>query len=209
MIILSHRGYWKAADEKNALVAFQRSFKLDFGTETDIRDHLGKLVISHDPPTQDALSTDVFFQQYKEISGDLPLALNIKADGLQSLLKAQLDFYEIENYFVFDMSAPDGIAYLEQGLKVFTRQSEYEREPLFYEKANGVWIDGFHSDWVDEKQIERHLNANKVVALVSSELHQRQHNPFWERLRKMSVVESDQLIICTDFPEEARDYFYA
>ena len=39
MMILSHRGYWK---EKNLPIAFERSFSLGFGTETDYK---GELVI--------------------------------------------------------------------------------------------------------------------------------------------------------------------
>lgn len=35
MIILSHRGYWKETHEKNLPIAFERSFSLGFGTETD------------------------------------------------------------------------------------------------------------------------------------------------------------------------------
>ncbi len=50
MIILSHRGYWKSEEERNQEVAFHRSFDLGYGTETDIRDIQGKLVISHDMP---------------------------------------------------------------------------------------------------------------------------------------------------------------
>ena len=50
MIILSHRGYWKSEEERNQEVAFHHSFDLGYGTETDIRDIQGKLVISHDMP---------------------------------------------------------------------------------------------------------------------------------------------------------------
>ena len=50
MIVLSHRGYWKTAVEKNTPTAFKRSFELGFGTETDVRDRNGELVISHDMP---------------------------------------------------------------------------------------------------------------------------------------------------------------
>ncbi|HQT44263.1 MAG TPA: hypothetical protein PLD79_09695, partial [Halothiobacillus sp.] len=80
MIILSHRGYWKDAAEKNLPVAFGRSFDLGFGTETDVRDVAGKLVISHDMPRGDELSLE---DMLDILSGrDLPMAMNIKADGL-------------------------------------------------------------------------------------------------------------------------------
>ena len=46
MIILSHRGFWKTKDEKNTITSFKRSFDCGFGTETDLRDHDGEIVIS-------------------------------------------------------------------------------------------------------------------------------------------------------------------
>ena len=52
--VISHRGYWKTPEERNAPVAFERSFSLGFGTETDVRDcvrdGVSELVISHDIP---------------------------------------------------------------------------------------------------------------------------------------------------------------
>ena len=56
MIILSHRGYWKDVNEKNQQVSFERSFSLGFGTETDIRDYKGELVISHDIADENCIS---------------------------------------------------------------------------------------------------------------------------------------------------------
>ncbi len=151
MLILSHRGCWKRPNEKNTEAAFVRSFALGFGTETDVRDANGRLVISHDPPALGAnpLPFDAFCRLYKDHGGDaLPLALNVKSDGLQTLLKAALEMHEITNYFVFDMSVPDGLECLRHGLPVFTRRSEYETQPSFYEKAAGVWMDCFHEpDW--------------------------------------------------------------
>ena len=50
MIVLSHRGYWKTPAEKNTAAAFRRSFDLGFGTETDVRDRGGELVIATTRP---------------------------------------------------------------------------------------------------------------------------------------------------------------
>lgn len=208
MIILSHRGYWKTALEKNTLAAFDRSFSMGFGTETDLRDRDGELAISHDPALKDALPAEVFFSAYSQHHHDLPLALNIKADGLQKLLAAVLLKYQIQNYFVFDMSVPDMISYINIGLNVFTRQSDYEQSPVLYEKSKGVWVDCFGVDWVDEATIENHLKNGKQVCLVSPELHGRHYEVFWERLLKMPVVTGTDVILCTDYPEQARKYFY-
>lgn len=208
MIILSHRGYWKSAKEKNALIAFERSFSLGLGTETDLRDRDGKLVISHDPARNDALPAEAFFSAYRHHVQDLPLALNIKTDGLQKLLAEALLEHQIQNYFVFDMSVPDMITYIKTGLRIFTRQSEYEPNPVLYEQSQGVWVDGFNSDWVDEATLEKHLKRGKQVCLVSPDLHGRPFEAFWERLARMPVTTSSDVMICTDHPEQARKTFH-
>lgn len=123
-------------------------------------------------------------------------------------LKELLGKYEVRNYFVFDMSVPDALAYLEQGFNTFTRQSEYETEPAFYEKAEGVWMDCFNREWMNNDNIQRHLSGGKKVCLVSPELHEREYLPFWQKLAGMAVVSDPRLMICTDYPEEARGFFY-
>lgn len=207
MLILSHRGCWNDAEEKNGLQAFERSFAVGFGTETDIRDCLGSLVISHDMPDAQRMSVDVFFQAYHRIGRNLPLALNIKADGLQQELKKLLHRHRIENYFVFDMSVPDALGYLKHGINIFTRQSEYETSPPFYEDAKGVWVDCFLDDWADEEILAHHLWRGKRVCLVSPELHGRDHRPFWQELAKMTIVDDVRLMLCTDYPVRAREFF--
>ena len=64
MQIISHRGYWEKAAEKNSTVAFQRSFQLGFGAETDVRDFNGELVISHDIASAGNLSLQAFFELF-------------------------------------------------------------------------------------------------------------------------------------------------
>lgn len=207
MQILSHRGYWKTPEERNTLTAFERSFRLGFGTETDVRDLDGRLVISHDPPSAEALPAETFFELYRQCGMGLPLALNIKADGLQSLLIRSLTEFAITNYFVFDMSVPDLLVSLRQGLTVFTRQSEYEREPALLAPAAGVWMDCFENEWMQIESIESHLSQGKRVCLVSPELHRRDPSLFWSHLKTWSLSASANLLLCTDLPEEALAYF--
>ena len=95
MKILSHRGYWKAPIEKNTREAFVRSFALGFGTETDIRDYMGELVISHDIPRGGEINFDAFLVKYSllhhspsvfsssELSGFTPLLNGIILKNLQ------------------------------------------------------------------------------------------------------------------------------
>jgi glycerophosphoryl diester phosphodiesterase len=207
MKILSHRGFWESEREKNTVESLERSFKAGFGAETDIRDLSQSLVISHDPPQYPLLTIDNFLKLYTSIDNDLLLALNIKADGLQKLLKEKIEQYLVTNYFVFDMSIPETLQYIKNEFNVFSRQSEFEREPLFYEKVSGVWLDCFIHDWISEEVIHNHLKHGKKVCIVSPELHKRDYRVFWEQLAKMSVIKDENFLLCTDFPLIARDFF--
>lgn len=208
MLILSHRGYWKEPSEKNSRIAFEQSFSLGFGTETDIRDFNGKLVISHDMPDASAISVKDFFALYNQYDTTLPLALNIKADGLQVALKKLLNEYSITNYFVFDMSVPDGLGYLKNGINAFTRQSEYELEPSFYHEAQGIWLDEFYTHWISKSTISYHLEQNKQICIVSPDLHKRDYMTEWEHYKQIEKeLGINNLILCTDYPEIAREFF--
>jgi len=206
VVILSHRGYWEREEEKNTLGAFKRSFDCGFGVEIDVRDYCGGVVISHDVADADALKFEEFLDLYSGFNG-LTLAINIKSDGLQTLLGDLLKKYQVEDYFVFDMSVPDGLEYIKLGMNVFTRESEFESSPAFYEQSCGVWMDCFEREWFGEDEIRQHLSRGKKVCVVSGELHSRQHLPFWQELVKLTVVDDERLMICTDYPQQARRVF--
>jgi hypothetical protein len=208
MRILSHRGYWKTPAEKNSRAAFDRSFTLGFGTETDFRDYCGELVIAHDPPLAKPGVTAAQFFAMMASDPTLSVAINIKADGLQRMLKEALDTHGIRDYFLFDMSIPDALLSVKAGLRIFTRQSDVEVEPQLYAQAEGVWVDAFYDDsWITADAAHRHLDAGKAVCLVSPELHRRDHRAFWERFSTDSLINHPSFMICTDIPEEARNFF--
>lgn len=209
MLILSHRGYWVKEYEKNREIAFERSFSLGFGTETDIRDYKGQLVISHDIADESCITVKRFFEVYNSFKNNLPLALNIKADGLQYKLKELLLTHSIENYFVFDMAVPDGIIYLNEEINVFTRQSEYEMLPAYYKQAKGLWLDEFYDHWVDRGVIQKHMSHGKEICIVSPDLHGRDYKNEWAEYKAITdKCCSDHLMLCTDHPEKAREFFY-
>jgi len=207
MQIISHRGYWKSSGEKNGKAAFERSFSLGFGTETDLRDRNSEIVISHDMADGSAISLDGLFSIFSRYDSALLLALNIKADGLQQKLKAALQQFGIKNYFVFDMSVPDTIGYMDAGINFFSRQSEYEPQPAFYSQCKGIWLDCFKDIWYTDELIRNHLDSNKQVAVVSPELHKRNHLSLWLQLKENKLYRSDKLILCTDIPEQAAGFF--
>lgn len=207
MEIISHRGYWKSNNQKNGLIAFEQSFSLGFGTETDFRDYLEELFISHDIANPTSIAANACLDIYNKHQCTGTLALNIKADGLHQMVKNLLQAYEVDNYFVFDMSIPDTIGYIKHGIKFFSRQSEYEPMPAFYNECTGIWLDAFTGNWYGEGLIRNHVNNGKQVAIVSPELHKRNHLQFWEYLKKEKIHLENRVIICTDLPEQAKNFF--
>jgi len=207
MKFLSHRGIWRAVEQKNTKNAFLTSFEFGFGVETDIRDCKGELVISHDPPTGVEQTLESFLDL---LSGQvLPLALNIKSDGLFKRLAIEFQTrVELSEAFVFDMSVPDMIQYAKHGIPFCTRLSEYEREPALLDKAGGIWLDSFISEWFEFELIRKYIKMGFIIAIVSPELHNRNHINFWEKLRLESdLLSSDKVWLCTDFPIEASHFF--
>jgi glycerophosphoryl diester phosphodiesterase len=207
MAFLAHRGWWLRPEDKNTMPAFHRAFSAGFGIETDFRDAGGNLVISHDPPLGIVPSALDMLQAYASVGHPGPLAVNIKADGLQRRIQGAMDRFHIKDYFAFDMSIPDMLLYIREKIPVFTRQSEIEPAPALYDQSAGVWLDMFETDWVTEKTITDHLAAGKRVALVSPELHRRQPVPFWTKLKTWACVHTDQFLLCTDSPQTARLFF--
>lgn len=209
MNILAHRGFWVCAEEKNTIVAFERALELGFGIETDVRDFNGELVISHDVPLKPAL----FYRDFVDILNKYPkqiIAMNIKADGLQSFL-ADFDVEDCADIFYFDMSVPDTIGFNKSKLPFFTRFSDLESAPALLDEASGVWLDNFSSEKLDEEWLNRFLTLNKKVALVSPELHGFDYSSYWNSLKvilaKLNGVEKNLVSLCTDYPTKAREFF--
>src|SRR5258706_2768972 len=182
--ILAHRGLWKSREEKNSLAALTLALRQGFGLETDVRDCAGELVISHDPPQRGALPLRSLLEEYRSLQATSILALNIKADGLAQPLRMLLEQYGIQNYFVFDMSVPDMLAYARDEMPFFSRLSELETVPPLLERCSGIWLDAFHGDWYDAPMINRYLHAGMQVCVVSPELHRRPTDNVWGLMRQ-------------------------
>lgn len=207
MEIIAHRGYWKSIEEKNTIKAMNNAFAERLGVETDFRDRDEKLKVSHNMSLESCLDAEEFFKLYK--NSPFTLALNIKADGIQIPLKKLILKYNIKEYFCFDMSVPDTLGYIKEELNFFTRESEYESVPSFYDKAAGVWLDGFISDdWITSEKVIGHINKGKKVCIVSPELHGREYRAVWKKYKEYAFQNNDQIILCTDYPVEARSFFY-
>lgn len=206
MQILSHRGLWFSPEERNKKEAFIRSFDSGLGTETDLRDICGKIVISHDMPTGNEIS----FEEVLQIMDgrNLPLALNIKADGQAEVIKALLQKYGHSNYFTFDMSIPDMVVQINSCLTVFTGKSDILTEAVLLDKAAGVWLDSFYSDWFIAQDIDEILAQDKKLCIVSADLHKRDTSKQWDIIKQSNFFSTDNLMLCTDKPMEAKEFFH-
>lgn len=205
MNIISHRGFWRTPNEKNTSAAFARSFDAGFGIETDLRDAGGQMVIAHDMPRGgEASLSDLLHLLARR---NLPLAINIKSDGLAAALLAQMQEHGLTRWYTFDMSVPEMVVQVRRGLPVFTRVSEYEPRPALYEQAAGVWVDGFVGDWVAARDIATFLRDGKQVTVVSPELHGRSHLALWNVLGSPTIKGHPELTLCTDMPDFATAFF--
>lgn len=208
MQILAHRGYWNKDIESNSPLAIRMAMEKGYGFETDVRDYKGHVVISHNIANESCQNVGEVFAWMKEFNDKYCFAINIKADGLKDILGELIRANNISNYFLFDMSIPQMVEFKQMGLRFFTRQSEVEIEPCMYEDAAGVWIDGFWgTDWITEELLKNHIKNGKEVCLVSPELHLKDYMSFWIKLKKWNL-DNSKVILCTDYPDEAREFFY-
>lgn len=207
MLVLAHRGYWNSSIERNSPKAIRTALEKGYGFESDVRDYMGKMVISHNIADSSCQEAEEVFRWLRDFNDEHCFAINIKADGLKDILKNYFEQYGIENYFLFDMSVPQMVEFREMGLRYFTRQSEVEQEPCLYDDAAGVWVDGFWStDWITEELVAGHMAAGKEVCLVSPDLHGKDYMDFWQMVKGWQV-DSSKLLLCTDHPDEAREVF--
>ena len=202
MNYIAHRGLWKEKNEQNTYVGIKRALDLGFGVELDIRDNNGELIVSHDPGHY---IKPLLFQEILELfkSYDSTLAINVKSDGIVMSLKSMLTGLDASSYFLFDMSIPETIVYLENGLPTYMRVSEYESFGELHKRSDGVWLDAFQADWwVGASDV---FSNQKNVCVVSPELHGRDYSDAWSFLR--TIDSTAQLFICTDQPESAKVFF--
>lgn len=208
MQILAHRGYWNENIPANSPLALKTALENGYGFESDVRDYTGNMVISHNIADDSCQNAEEVFKWLAEYYDKYCFAINIKADGLKDILKEYLGKYNIKNYFLFDMSVPQMVEFAEMGLRFFTRRSEYEIEPVMYEKAAGVWIDGFkQTNWITEELLRNYISDGKEVCLVSPDLHgKNDYKLFWDKLGGWNIDFSN-VLLCTDHPDDAQEFF--
>lgn len=208
MEIIAHRGIWKNELEKNTKKALFLALEHGYGIETDIRDFQERLVLSHDIATPASPALVELFEYYKKNNFKSKIALNVKADGIQHLLIKVLQTYQIENYFLFDMSIPEQVVNCNLRLKFFTRNSDIEEQCVLYQQAEGVWVDSFYNEnWLTETVIRKHLDCRKHICIVSPELHHKSYTNVWKMLKDNKYDRCESVYLCTDNPEMAKEFF--
>jgi hypothetical protein len=212
LLIIAHRGLWVERRDQNSFKSLQKALDRKFGIETDIRDAVGRLVVSHDMPGEDALCLEALLRTASEGGWSKPpLLLNVKADGLAIELSKMIRFYHLsERAFCFDMSTPQMFAYREVQIPFMTRYSEFEQDPPLLEDSAGVWIDSFGGNFLNPPDLIKWLAHGKLVCYVSPELHKRSPERLWELLQRTESLVTGypgKIALCTDYPERAAEYF--
>jgi hypothetical protein len=187
---------------QNSLEAILEAAGKGFGIETDIRDQCGQLVISHDPPTGDALALEKLLDALD--GKNTELLLNVKADGLQHLAESALSDKNLDVKF-FDMSIPEVIKYSKSGLPYLSRVSELESIHGFDNRCKGLWIDDFSGFWLDAPRLDEISSLGVELYFVSAELHGNNRMDQWNLLKRHLGQANYRL--CTDFPFEAEEFF--
>lgn len=198
--VVCHRGWWTKPEEQNTLAAFARAFDAGLGVELDVRDHCGKLVVSHDP-VADEFALPLEFETVLAELGDRSstLAVNVKSCGLAPWFARIKP--KPKNWFFFDVPVPEMTQYIRLGVPYYVRWSPQESPPVgqLLNSATGVWCD--HGDCFRGTT----LSPNVITAFVSPEVHGRETaRPwFWAALAATGM----DFAICTDKVTEATEFF--
>ncbi|MBI4403156.1 MAG: hypothetical protein HY537_03305 [Deltaproteobacteria bacterium] len=197
MQIIAHRGLWKTKTEQNTLYALEAAFRSGFGVETDVRSVSGSLYLSHDiiQPEHRPAPFDEFIQLCQKYP-TRPVFLNIKEDGLADLL-VKYDAVRTLNIVFFDMSVPQLVYFSTRfaPAQLCARVSEYEPYPSGIEFCDWIWVDAFRRE-LNKPELERLAAYRKKLVFVSPELHGRNPDDYWRRLK--AIPQLACRAICTD-----------
>ena len=199
-LIYAHRGVWESPDQQNSFLAFETARLSGFGIETDIRSKDNSLIISHDP---------IHSKSPLEIKNvnlqDIPMALNVKEDGLIPQYERFFQQYPHPYTFLFDGSIPEMFKFKQRSLPHALRLSEYEEELPW--ETHFIWVDSFYSDWWIKSQYISKLIEKHFLVFVSPELHGRDKKNAWEFFCKLQSEGIDKFGICTDDPGKLAELF--
>jgi glycerophosphoryl diester phosphodiesterase len=198
MHIYAHRGLWQGTHSlQNTAVAIEDAFESGFGVEIDLWKILDRICVTHDGE-----SSEFEFSKFLEIwsrHSHLPVAFNVKTDGIANQLSRRNYRFEKPSFF-FDMSFPELVKFKKENLPLGLRISELEPVDTRIKAEEIFWLDSFYSDWWIQEFAAVESIFDKSV-IVSPELHNRDHLGVWNFLK-----EQKPFGICTDFPIELLEF---
>jgi glycerophosphoryl diester phosphodiesterase len=198
MHIYAHRGLWQGVHSlQNTAIAIESAFELGFGVEIDLWKILDKIFITHDGDSREFEFAE-FLKIWSKYS-NLPVALNVKTDGIADQLSRKGYTFEKHSFF-FDMSFPELVKFKKENLPIALRISELEPVNTGINAQEIYWLDSFYSEWwIQEFATVESIYDKSVI--VSPELHNRDYLAVWNFLKVQKP-----LGICTDFPNELLDF---
>tara|TARA_B110000503_G_scaffold141229_1_gene234108 strand:+ start:6709 stop:7311 length:603 start_codon:yes stop_codon:yes gene_type:complete len=182
-------------------VAGLKSTSTEYGVEIDIRSNQDGLYLAHDPFSL-GLPLEVYLQNYEHSL----LVLNVKEEGLEVRTKAQLEQFQIENYFFLDQSLPFLIKRGQSGhIDGAARLSEFESLEsvrLIAPFCQWVWVDFFKESKLSEGTVSDLHALGLKVCLVSPELHSFARKAEAQRFAK-DVLGAGLAVdaVCTKYPQ--------
>lgn len=201
MKLIAHRGLWTEPGSQNTLASFRTAFAAGYDLETDLRSFQGRLYLSHDPIIDPAshCRLEALFILHEEFP-DRRIFLNIKEDGLSTLLRPFLSQISARPIVFFDMSVPELVRFARifSAPQLCTRLSEFEIRPAGIELCDWIWVDSFYKD-PDLSALSLFITQQrKSLVLVSPELHGRNPESLWGKLYVANGLNPESLSLCTD-----------
>lgn len=170
-----------------------------YGVELDLRDHLDRIVLQHDPfQGMHGVDFEEYLQQYQHGL----MILNVKSERIESRVLELVHKYGVKDYFFLDSSFPMLRWLVQQGeRRIAVRFSEFE--PLancmaVAGQVDWVWIDCFNRLPLDQASYQA-LQEHFKLCIVSPELQGRSVDSIAEFAAELSCYPVDA--ICTKRPD--------
>ncbi len=147
-----------------------KNLNKNFGTEIDIRTLNNKLILNHEP-----FKKAVLLSTYLKKFNHKFLILNVKEEGIESLILNYIRKYKIKNYFLLDVTVPKIFQFIKskKKLNLCLRISKFEKLSnlnFFHKKISWVWIDTFDNEIPLNIRDLKYLSKRFKLCLVSPEL---------------------------------------
>ncbi len=171
------------------------------GIEVDLHAHGKRLVVNHDAFV-DAVDFEEWLLHYRNPF----LILNIKEEGIENRVLELVLKYNIDDFFLLDLSFPALIKLVKvKEKRVAIRVSHYESFETAIRiagEAEWVWLDLFFDELpINKNQYQLLRKYGYKICLVSPELHGRSNQSI---IRVQSLLRANQVAVdavCTKYPD--------